>query len=275
MIEKTLVHEIKPQQDVKWWMPEYGFFGTFYMEGDNSVEGYLDCRKQNLAERTDMEAKGVISLLNLSPGSKLLDCPCGYGRHSNCLSEHGIDVVGYDINSVHLEQAIKNAKAKGLKTKFRQGNMLEIDLSAEFDAVINMFYSFGFFDTDEENFKVLVNFYNALKEGGKFLMHTDVNIPRIKSGNYKFDEHRELISGNRLRIVDEYDEATKRINGRWIIKEVSGITRDVDYSVRVYEKAEFVDMCRQAGFGDVKVYADWDGSDYSGDAEDMIVIACK
>lgn len=261
--------------DVKWWMEEYGFFGNFYMEGDDSCEGYLDCRKQTLDERTATEANGVKDLLNLKEGDELLDCPCGYGRHSNMLSSMGINVTGCDINSVHLGRAIKNAKNKGLSTNFVQGNMLTIDFENQFDAVINMFYSFGFFDTDEENLQVLQNFYNSLKKGGKFLMHTDVNIPRIESDVYKFDENRKLSSGNQLRVIDKYNPETKRIDGVWIITDSEKKQKEVDYSVRVYTKEEFTEMCYTVGFKKVSIYSDWDGRPYSEDSEDMIVIAEK
>lgn len=204
-----------------------------------------------------------------------MDCPCGYGRHSNGLCAKGIDVTGVDINPVHLEKAIKNRDIAGLKTNFQIGNMLTIDFHNEFDGVINMFYSFGFFDTDEENFQVLRNFYNSLKKGGKFLMHTDVNIPRVISGKYKFDEKRKLKSGNQLRVIDNYNAKTKRIDGRWIITHENGEVEDIDYSVRVYTKEEFSELCYQAGFTKVTVYADWDGNEYSDDAEDMIIIAEK
>jgi SAM-dependent methyltransferase len=262
-------------KELKWWMEEYGFFGDFYMEGDDSKDGYLEGRKQTLVDRTITEAEGVIRLLDLKEGQKLMDCPCGYGRHSNELSSRGINVVGCDINSVHLGKAKKNAQARGLTTDFRKVNMIEVDYQNEFDAVINMFYSFGFFDTDEENFRVLKNFYNALKPGGKFLMHTDVNMTRVDSGKYKFDEDRPLTSGNELRVIDIYDEETKRIEGKWIITDNQGNRKEVDYSVRVYTKEEFTQMCFDAGFTKVTVYADWDGSDYSEDAEDMIFIAEK
>lgn len=261
--------------ELKWWMPEYGFFGKFYMEGDDSVEGYLEGRKQTLSERTEMEVKGVIDLLGLKANDKVMDCPCGYGRHSNGLSKRGIDVTGVDINPVHLGRAIENKRAGNLNTKFEIGNMIEIDYKDQFDGVINMFYSFGFFDTDEENFQVLKNFYDSLKKGGKFLMHTDVNIPRIMSRKYKFDEERKLNSGNMLRVIDDYNEETKRIDGRWIITHENGEVEDVDYSVRVYTREEFTDLCYQAGFTKVTAYSDWDGSEYSEDAEDMIIIAEK
>lgn len=267
--------ETNKQKEIKWWMEEYGFFGKFYMEGDDSKDGYLECRQQTLDERTKMEAEGVIRLLELTGKEKVLDCPCGYGRHSNFLCRKGIEVVGYDINSIHLNFAKRFAIENNLPTKFLQKNMLDINDINKFDAIINMFYSFGFFDTDEENQKVLQNFYNALKPNGKFLMHTDVNLARIKSEKYKFEESRSLNSGKRLRIVDSYNSNTKRIDGKWIISDVNGGNKEVDYSVRVYSKEEFCNMCLQAGFTKVQVFSDWDGKEYSEDAEDMIVIAEK
>ena len=66
----------------KWWSEKYGFFGDFYMQGDDSKEGYLISKKQNLKQRTTAEVDGVIRLLDLKQKSKILDIPCGYGRHS-------------------------------------------------------------------------------------------------------------------------------------------------------------------------------------------------
>ena len=54
--------ETAKPKEIKWWMEEYGFFGEFYMEGDNSKDGYLECRRQSLDERTETEAEGVIRL---------------------------------------------------------------------------------------------------------------------------------------------------------------------------------------------------------------------
>lgn len=261
--------------EIKWWMEEYGFFGKFYMEGDDSKYGYLMEKQQTLAERTAVESRGVIKYLDLKPESRVMDCPCGYGRHSISLLKQGINVVGCDINSVHLGQAIKTAESAKLTYDFRTKNMIEVDYVNEFDGIINMFYSFGFFDTDEENFKVLENFYRALKPGGQFLMHTDVNLPRVLDKNYKFDEVRKLNSNNSLRVIDEYNQETKRIDGKWIINEADGSETVMDYSVRVYSREEFEDLCYQAGFTSVRAYSDWFGNAYSTKAEDMIIVARK
>jgi len=274
------VSTITPQAPGDWWKEEYGFFGEFYLEGDNSVEGYLINKKQNLAERTTEEVNGIINVLGWTgqpaTGKAVLDLPCGYGRHSIGLAKRGYDVTGVDINSVHLGRAADRAKNENVpNVQFIKQSMSEITFENKFDAVINMFYSFGFFETDAENNKTLDNFYKALKPGGKFLMHTDVNIPRVLNGKYREDETRNLQTGNNLRIIDNYDRNTKRIDGAWVIKGADGKEIIRDYSVRVYTREEFTDMCLKAGFSKVEVYGDWDRRNYGDDEEDMMVVATK
>ena len=117
-----MTHEI----DKDWWKEEYGFFGEFYMKGDDSIEGYRVEEKQSLDERTRVEVDGVLSLLNLKSDSKIFDCPCGYGRHSIGLAEKGMNVLGVDLNKKHLSVALdKLAGSENLR--FGQGNMLTLD----------------------------------------------------------------------------------------------------------------------------------------------------
>jgi ubiquinone/menaquinone biosynthesis C-methylase UbiE len=266
---------VSPALEENWWSQDYGFFGEHYLEGDNSQKGYLINKVQSLEERTTAEACGVRDILNLKNGESILDVPCGYGRHSIELSKMGFNVTGVDINEVHLNVARKNSDKLDTSLSFSHGNMLTLDFAKKFDAIINMFYSFGFFISDEENMQTLRNFYNALKNGGRFLMHTDVNIPRILSGKYKEIEKRELISGNELEIRDYYNKETKRIEGTWIIHKKDGSKTQKDYSVRVYTKEEFMEMCIDVGFKRCEAYSSWDGQPYDSDSEDMIIVAYK
>lgn len=257
------------------WAEEYGFFGDFYMEGDNSEKGYLVGKKQNLQERTITEVDGIVRILELKGKEKVLDLPCGYGRHSIELAKRGYLVTGSDLNSVHLEKAKKSAEDTKVSIEFNQENMIDIQYDSEFDVLINMFYSFGFFETDNDNLKVLKKFYKSLKNGGKFLMHTDVNIPRILSGKYKTDEIRDLSSGKTLRVIDTYNPDDRKIYGSWIIKDKKGNEIKKDYVMRVYTKEEFIDLCKQVGFMSFEVYGDWDKTPYSENSEDMIIVAKK
>ena len=77
-----------------WWEEKEGFFGEFYKEGDDSTEGAYYDRKLNREERTREEISGVIRLCKLKKNSKVLDCPCGWGRHSIELSKNGIIMTG-------------------------------------------------------------------------------------------------------------------------------------------------------------------------------------
>jgi ubiquinone/menaquinone biosynthesis C-methylase UbiE len=258
-----------------WWSEEYGFFGIFYMEGDDSKEGYLAKTKQNLKERTLTEVDGCIRLLSTKPLAKILDCPCGYGRHSTELAKRGFEVTGSDINFFHLADAKLVAIKEHVNVSFVKENMLDLKYSEEFDAVVNLFHSFGFFDSDEDNEKALANFFRALKRGGKLIIHTDVNVPRVLSGKYKFNERRVLSSGRSLIIDETYDDAKKRMFGSWAIRDNQGKEKIKRYSVRVYTKDEFVELCRKVGFKECRVFSDWNGSPYSEKSECMIILAIK
>lgn len=257
-----------------WWEEAAGFFGDFYIRGDNSQEGHLTASRLSLPERTRVEVDGVVRLLDLTGRRRVLDIPCGYGRHSIELARRGHIVTGADLNAVHLDRASEDAERQGLSVKFERQNMLSLAYQAEFEAVINMFYSFGFFGTDDENLDVLRSFYQALLPGGKFLMHTDVNVPRIRSGGYKTHEVRNLVGGGRLWIDERFNEATRRIEGQWIIEH--GSTKSSrSYSVRVYEVPEFVQMCLDVGFASCSALGDWTGKPYSTETEEVIFVAQK
>lgn len=262
------------KSNTHWTAPEYGFFGPFYQKGDKSLKGYLDSVPQTQEERTKEEVEGVIRLLGAKPGSAICDCPCGIGRHSIELSKRGFEVLAIDLSPEQLSVGAKLPHSELLT--FQLGDMLDLASDRKFDAVINMFFSFGYFETDEENKKVAENFFKLLKRGGKFLMHTDVNMARVRNRKYKFNEKRRLVNGESLRIRELYNPTTKRINGLWEIRNEELKRVEVcGYSVRVYENEEFVNLCKEVGFKEVKIYSDWQGSPYSEDAEMVIFVAEK
>jgi ubiquinone/menaquinone biosynthesis C-methylase UbiE len=257
-----------------WFEDGGGFFGQYYIEGDNSVEGYLQ-NPMTLEQRTQQEIDGVVKLLDLQPGDRVLDCPCGYGRHSKELAMRGYEVVGCDINHEMLEPAL-NAARELSNVKFVRENMVRLQFSEEFDAVVNLFFSFGFFDSDDENDRVLSNFYRALRPGGKFIMHTDINVPRIVSGTYKLQETRQLKSGRQLEISETCDMQNKRLNGTWSLLGPDGTRQELrPYTAAIYTLEDFTEMCEKAGFRNVRGYGDWDGRALTSESEDMIIVAEK
>ncbi len=262
----------------EWWKGSY-FFGRRYFEPDNSDEGYIPGKKETLEERTKREGEGIIDLLKLKEGSNVVDVPCGYGRHSIYLASKGHNVTGLDIDKEHLEKAVIDSSNKDVKVNFLERDMRNIgeDLYGKYDALVNMFYSFGFFEKEEDNVQTMKEFYSALKEGGQMLIHTDVSPEMIKNQTTQTDAVRVLPDGNKLVILEMYNAENKRMEGSW--ETTDGIGRVIHprsfYSVRIYTKDEFVDMAKNCGFKDVNVYGSFKGEKFDYNSKEMIVVGKK
>ncbi|MFN5582567.1 class I SAM-dependent methyltransferase [Gemmatimonas sp.] len=117
------------------------------------------------------EVARLIDVLELPAGARVLDCPCGQGRHAHLLAEAGFDVDGLDYSSDLLAVAKKRGTGKTLR--YTQGDMrrLPAKWSGRFDAVVNLFTSFGFFDDPNDDLRVLAQFARVLKPGGVLVWH--------------------------------------------------------------------------------------------------------
>ena len=99
-------------------------------------------------------------------GSRVLDVPCGQGRHAHLLAEFGYDVDGLDYSKELLEVARK--RGTGPNLRYTRGDMREMPLgwTKRFDAVLNLFTSFGFFAHPSDDVRVIKEFARVLKPGG-------------------------------------------------------------------------------------------------------------
>ncbi|MGW5049900.1 SAM-dependent methyltransferase [Actinokineospora sp. NPDC004072] len=262
------------RQQVPWWHEDGGFFGDLYREADHSMHTFFAGDANNVA-RTEHEVEGVLRLCGLGGGDSVLDCPCGYGRHSIALARRGLHVTGVDIN----RQFLATARAAGRECptlRFLRADMRELPPLGPVDAVVNLFYSFGFF-SPEEDLGVLRGFLRCLKPGGRFLMHTIVTVPALLSGRIPAVETRPLAGGRRLTIHRRLNRETMREEGRWTVTGPDGDQRTTSqYDVRIYHAEEFADLCRAAGFAEVRLHGGWGGDEpYRDDSPSLIVLAAR
>lgn len=119
--------------------------------------------------------KNLILFLELKKGSRILDLPCGKGRHSVFLNSKGFNVVGADLsrNSIDFAKRFEN---KSLL--FRIHDMRD-EIKNKYKAIFNLFTSFGYFNDEVTNISVLRNFKNALETDG-FIVIDFLNIIKIK-----------------------------------------------------------------------------------------------
>ncbi|MCJ7508115.1 MAG: class I SAM-dependent methyltransferase, partial [candidate division Zixibacteria bacterium] len=127
--------------------------------------------KMTAPKITRKQIKFLVRELGLDKPKKILDVPCGFGRHSNRLAKLGHKVTGVDLVPGFLEIARARAKKMKVKVNYIQADMRKISLNEKFDRILILFTSFGYF-TDEENLKVMKNVANLLKTDGLLCFDT-------------------------------------------------------------------------------------------------------
>ncbi len=213
----------------------------------------------------------LLSLIN-HPVDLVLDLGCGPGRHCLALAQMGYTITGVDMSQFLLSKARTKSKEMLLNIDFIQADMLDFTTSKKQDLIVNMFNSFGYFDTPEKNQKVINNAYNNLNETGTFVIDTvgketlarniePVHLSEHTNGDLRIE--RPLLIDNLQVFSNEWilvsgDKAFKR-----------------SYQHYVYTPIELTTMCMQAGFDSVQVYGNLNGEEYDLDSDRLVVVAEK
>ncbi len=121
--------------------------------------------------------KNLVSFLNLKKGDRILDLPCGKGRHALFLNSQGFNVVGADLskNSILAAKKFENDTLK-----FTTHDMRD-PLQGKYHAIFNLFTSFGYFEDEASNMIVLKNFKNAILDHGSIVIDF-LNITKVING---------------------------------------------------------------------------------------------
>lgn len=226
------------------------------------------------AERRGMacgEIDHLVTLLELEAGQTVCDLCCGVGRHSVELARRGFAVTAVDRTQRYLEEARRSAAVEELSIEFVEEDMREFCRPEAFDAVVNLFTSFGYFDAQRDDRRVAENVYRSLKGSGAFvisLMSKEV-IARIFGARDWHPVDGGILLEER-RIVDGWS----RIENCWtLIKD--GQQYAHTFSHRLYSAAELRGLLEETGFARTEVYGGLDGAPYDQKAERMVVVGYK
>ena len=130
-------------------------------------------RKAVSPEQTQDEANFLIKTLECAPDTRLLDVPCGNGRHSLELAKRGYQMTGMDISEQFIEEARVSSSAAGEKIEWVLSDMRHIEGEESFDGAFCVGNSFSYLDYSGMQ-EFLSGVFQALKSGARFIVETGV-----------------------------------------------------------------------------------------------------
>lgn len=252
--------------------PGEGGSPTFEHDALFDPDVYLPTVEELLGpERADADAEFLATHLDPSAGDRVLDAPCGHGRHANRLAERGYEVAGLDRSGEFLDRARADARERGVAdaVEYVEGDLRELPWADdEFDAAYNVFTSFGFFD-EAGNRRVLAELARVLRPGGRLVM--EMADKEAMLSDYRPESVTELDEGY-VAETREYDPVTAR-NRTERVTVLDGEVRESTYEVRVYGYRELKWLLADAGFRVLDLFGNMDGDDYSLETGRLCVVA--
>ncbi len=192
--------------------------------------------------QTAQEVEGLTALMQrhgVPAYGEVLDLACGYGRVAVPLAELGYRVTGFDLSPVLLARAEAAAGQAGVEIEWRQGDMRQLPAawSGRFNAVINIFSAFGYFEQPEENQRVLSAVAQALQPGGVFIIdlsHRDSVIHRFRPTDW-FEIDDLLVCTSR-----QFDAISGINSEYWLWTDERGERQSLYFKVHIYTATELL-----------------------------------
>ncbi|UCF97902.1 MAG: class I SAM-dependent methyltransferase [Spirochaetaceae bacterium] len=219
----------------------------------------------------EKEAEQVLDLAGIHPGAAVLDLCCGVGRHSLALARRGLRVTGVDRTQIYLDRAATAAKRENLSLELVCEDMRRFRREEGFDAVLNLFTSFGYFEDPEDDQRVADNIYASLWPGGVLVMQ--LMSKEVLARTFR---PRDWYEQDGLLVLEErkVKQSWSWIESRWTLIS-AGRRVDLDLSHRLYSASELATLLRDRGFTQVVPYGDLDASPYDEKAKRLVVVARK
>jgi SAM-dependent methyltransferase len=198
-------------------------------------------RAVTTAEQTRAEADFLVSALRITPGSSVLNVPCGGGRLE--LALRGFRATGVEYSEEFIQKAREKSRERSLAVNWRQLDMRELSGLEPFDGAFCFGNSFGYLD-DEENFDFLRAVAKVLKPGARFALDTTC----LELVLRVFEQRSWFEAGGLLMLErNEYDLLQSRMNTEYTFVG-GGETERKRGSQRYYAYAELCGLLKGAGF---------------------------
>lgn len=238
-------------------------------------EDYFTLYENNLTEdRTRRETSFLLESVFNENTKRILDMPCGYGRHSASLAAEGCTVHGIDASDVMLAEAqrFKETLPEEVQTRltYEKGDMREYSGEGAFDAALSLFSSLGYFDTASENEQVVANLCASVQKGG--IVVIDVRNPIYDLLDFSRTNWERVDERNGVAIVQTLDPKSM-VHTLTYHYKINGKPREKTGIFRHYTLPELQDMLARHGCEVEETFGNFKGDPYSSETKRMIVVA--
>jgi len=221
-------------------------------------------------ERTVRECNYIEKYCSIKGEERILDLACGHGRHSILFAERNHRVSGIDISKSFLQIAKTRSKEKQLEIEFIEGDILGVEYKAEFDIVLLLFNTLGFFDRQDAA-KIFEKISQSLIKGGKAFIdckNRDHIIKEIKP--YEVYEKGEDLMIDRLSFNPKHGTTT---NKRIYLKD--GKRYDAPFTMYSYNYTDLEYFAERADLKIIKILGGWKEEAFDSESRRIILIVEK
>lgn len=241
-------------QDEDFWRISYPFM--FHAESWEAAAGQIE---------------KIRGLLHVDPPARMLDLCCGPGRFVIPFATQGFRVTAVDRNRFYLDDLRTRAANVALDIEIVESDMRDFCRPNAFDAAVNLYTSFGYFEDPEDDRTVLRNLYTSLKPGGRLLMEMG-----SREGLIRNFQKRDWIEHDGQLLVEErtFSDDYTRLHNRWIVITESD-RYEWQFDLRLYGPGNLPPLLRDVGFSDIATMGSFDGTPYDLKTTRLIVLATK
>lgn len=208
----------------------------------------------------------LIQHLPLKEGDRVLDLACGKGRHAVTLSECGFDVLGVDLSPNSIIEAKDFEK---ISLEFAVHDMREVIENEQFDGVFNLFTSFGYFDSLEDNQRTVNSIAQMLRPNGVLVIDF-MNANQVIANLVKMES--KTVDGITFNIE-------RRFDGTHIYKDINfeadGRNHSFTERVQGLKKDDFISLLSNANFEILHSFGNFNLDEFEENSSDRLIIIAQ
>jgi D-alanine-D-alanine ligase len=228
-----------------WWR---NIFNYLYLKTDADVVDDLNITRK--------EVDLFSTILNFTTDDTILDLCCGQGRHALEITRRGFKVEGLDRSRYLIQKAKASAKIENLSVKFKEGDARKLPFAPDsFEVVMMLGNSFGYFETVQDDLRILKEIFRVLKPWGRLLLDvTDGEYLREKfqARSWEWIDKKLFVCRERSLSADR-----QRLISREVVTDVTkGVIADQFYAERLYTKDDLLKLLKEAGFSDGVIHGE-------------------